>query len=80
MAYPIRVRQFNSNLERLGAIKKSKDKQLSEITKAQTKKDFEKVGKLNSEVKKHEDDERLEGNKVENGLADFESERLTDNK
>jgi hypothetical protein len=78
--YPEKVKAFRLNLDKIGEIKKSKEKQKSEISKAQTKKEFEKVSMLNSEVKKHEDDEKLEGNKIEIGLADFEAERLTDNK
>lgn len=78
--YPEKVKAFRTNLDKLGEIKKNKENQKKEISKAQTKKEFEKVSKLSSEVKKNEDEEKLEGNKVESGLADFEAERLTDNK
>jgi hypothetical protein len=78
--YPEKVKAFRTNLDKIGEIKKSKENHKKEISRAQTKKEFEKVSKLSSEVKKNEDDEKLEGNKVESGLADFEAERLTDNK
>jgi hypothetical protein len=75
-----RVKSFKSNLDSISGIKKSKEKQQNEISKAQTKKDFEKAGKLTSELKMQEDKERQEGNVLENGLADFESQRVMDNK
>lgn len=78
--YPEKVKAFRTNLDKIKEIKNSKEKHKSEISKAQTKKEFERVSILSSEVKKHEDEEQIEGNKVEIGLADFEAERVTDNK
>ena len=75
-----RVKSFKSNLDSISGIKKNKEKQQNEISKAQTKKDFEKAGKLSSELRLHEDKERQEGNILESGLADFEAQRLMDNK
>lgn len=78
--YPSKVKTFRGNLDKLDEIKKTKEKQANEIRKAQTKKDFEKANQMNSQLKQHEDQEILEGNKIETGLADFEAERATDNK
>lgn len=78
--YPEKVREFKSNLGKISEFKKQKDKQQTEILRAKTKNDFEKVGKLSSDYKKNEDQERDEGAKLEKGLLDFEANRVTDNK
>jgi hypothetical protein len=78
--YPEKVKGFKNNLDKISEIKKQKEKHQNEISRAQTKKEFDKVGQISAEYKKREDEENIEGNKVEVGLADFEAERVIDNK
>jgi hypothetical protein len=78
--YPEKVKTFKTSLNKISDIKKNTEKQGQALSRAKTKNDQELVGKISADIKKHEDDEKTEGNKIENGLTDFESERVVDNK
>jgi hypothetical protein len=78
--YPEKVKTFKTNLLKLSEIKKVKDKQVNEITRAKTKNDQEKISKLSADFNKQDAEEKIESNKMESGIMDFESERVLDNK
>lgn len=78
--YPLKVKMFKDDLSKISDLKKNKEKNQSEIAKAKTKNDLGKVGALNQDYQQKHAEEITTGNKVESGIADFESERVTDNK
>lgn len=78
--YPNKVKGFRNNLGKILDLKKTVSKNDNDIKKAEQKGDQGKVSMLNSDKIKTQNETNVEIKKVENELATFEAERVTDNK
>lgn len=78
--YPEKAKAFKVSLGKITETKKTKEKTLQELSKAQSKNDLEKSGKLKADHGKSQEDETNLGRKLESDIVQFESERVDDNK